>query len=252
MTEVISREYDGKVVLVTGAGVGIGRALASAFASAGARVAVNDLTPVNLDTTVEILMSEGGEVKDLVYDVANRMQCQAMVDEIIATWGHLDILVNAAQVVPQAVVLEMDEWDWRRTVDVNLSAAFFLCQAAGGVMRQQGSGVILNLGISEKSACDPAGLAAFLASKLGVVGLTLAASRELDAYGIRLHALCLDPAAYTAWLTWLRSEGLSSPERLEASLEADRMLEKILVQALYLCSEAAAHLNGQVIDLVNK
>lgn len=249
MTGTNKGEFRGKVVLVTGAGLGLGRALARAFASAGAWVCVNDLTPVNLDVTREVILSEGGAVKDLVYDVSNRMQCAAMIDEIVTAWGRLDILVNAARVIPRTTILEMDEWEWRRTMDVNLSAAFFLIQAAGQVMRQQGDGVIINFGVSENSLQSPADLGAFLASKMGIAGLTLAAMNEFDNCGVRLHTLCLHPAAFTAGFDWYPSENQVGCESPMLPMDEDSMLKDIIEQTLYLCSQDAANFTGKLVDL---
>src|SRR5574341_759193 len=101
-------EFEGKVVLVTGAGRGIGRAIAEAFAARGARVAANDITPVNLDETVRRITAAGGSCKGFVFDVAAKMPVQAMIEEIRDAWERIDILVNNAGVEPHASILEID------------------------------------------------------------------------------------------------------------------------------------------------
>ena len=138
-------EFAGKTVLVTGAGRGIGRVIAEAFAARGANVAANDVTPINLDVTVERITAAGGRCKGYVFDVAMKMPVQALIEQVREDWGSLDILVNNAGVEPHASILEMDEWDWRRTIDVNLSGPFFTIQSAARVMQQQGGGVIVNI-----------------------------------------------------------------------------------------------------------
>ena len=131
-------EFAGKTVLVTGAGRGIGRVIAEAFAAQGANVAANDVTPINLDVTVERITAAGGRCKGYVFDVAMKMPVQAMIEQVREDWGSLDILVNNAGVEPHASILEMDEWDWRRTIDVNLSGPFFTIQSAARVMQRAG------------------------------------------------------------------------------------------------------------------
>ena len=216
-------EFSGKVVLVTGAGRGAGRSIAQAFAAHGAIVAANDLTPINLDETIALIHTAGGQVKAYIYDVAKRMPVQALVEEVLDDWDRIDILVNCANVVPHAALLDMDEWDWQRTLDVNLSGPFYTMQQVGRAMREQGGGVIINLGAGQQEITNASDRAAYAASKSGLVGLTQAATQEFVKYNIRVNLVL--PAAHV-------NQDL-----------------KIAHKVLYLCSREAAHLTGQVIDL---
>ncbi len=119
--------FTDKVVLVTGAGRGIGRAIALAFAREGAHVAANDLTPVNLDQTVA---SADGRATAFLADVAMRAPVQAMVEQIREAFGRIDILVNNAGVEPHGSLLTLDEWDWARAMAVNRDRAL-LADAVG-------------------------------------------------------------------------------------------------------------------------
>jgi len=103
------RESAGQVVLVTGAGRGIGRAVAEAFAAQGARVAANDLTPVNLDPAVQAIETQGGEARAFLADVASKQAVQAMVEQVCETYGRIDVLINNAGVEPHASLLTLDE-----------------------------------------------------------------------------------------------------------------------------------------------
>lgn len=152
-------ELTDKIVLVTGAGKGTGRAIAEAFAARGALVAANDVTPVNLDETVARIQTAGGRVKAYVADIAKKMPVQTLVNAVQDEWGRIDILVNCAEVEPRATLLEMDDWDWQRTLDVNLGAR----------------------------AKAPEKRAAYLASKAGLVALTEQAAGEFAADNIRVY-----------------------------------------------------------------
>jgi NAD(P)-dependent dehydrogenase (short-subunit alcohol dehydrogenase family) len=207
-------EFRDKVVLVTGAGRGLGYASARAFALQGAVVAANDINPLSLDELVAECNAVGGQVRGYCFDVAKRMPVMALVSQVVEELGRIDIVINNAAVEPIVGLLEMDEWDWHRTIDVNLGGAFFVIQQAGRVMRQQGGGVIINIGANRSHA--RAQRSAYLASKAGLLTLTQEAARELAADNIHVHAVCAGEIG----------------------------LEKIL----FLCSQSAAHTTGQIIN----
>ncbi len=177
-------EFHDKVILITGAGKGLGRAIAEAFAARGAIIAANDITPVNLDETVRRITAAGGRARDYVFDAAKRLPATALVEQALADWGRVDVLVNHASVAPPAPLIFLDEWDWQRALDVNLSGPFFLIQRVAPIMRAQGGGSIINIGAPETAASP-----AYLASKAGLAGLTQAAARELAADNIRVHLI---------------------------------------------------------------
>jgi NAD(P)-dependent dehydrogenase (short-subunit alcohol dehydrogenase family) len=169
---------------VTGAGKGTGRSVAEAFAAKGARVAANDISPVNLDDTVAHILAAGGHVKAYVEDIAKKMPVQALLNALLDDFGQIDILVNCAEVEPQKSVLEMDDWDWQRTMDVNLNGAFLLTQSAGRIMKEKGTGVIVHVG---ERARDPQSRSAYFTSKAGLAALSALAACELSEFGIRVY-----------------------------------------------------------------
>lgn len=173
-----------KVVLVTGAGKGIGRKLAEELAARGAIIAANDISPINVEEVVNGIRAKGGQAKAYIEDVAKKVGAQMTVKSVEDDFGALDILINHAAVEPHTPLLDMDEWDWHRVLDVNLTGAFLMAQTAGRVMRAKGSGVIVNLvagtGEKEKEA------GAFLASKAGLDELSRQLARELNPHDVKV------------------------------------------------------------------
>ena len=242
-------DFKDKVVLVTGAGRGIGRAIAESFASHGALVAANDITPVNLDETARRIAAAGGRSKDYVFDISMKMPVQAMVEAVLQDWGRIDILVNNAGVEPHAALLDMDEWDWRRTIDVNLSGSFFTMQSVGRVMREQGGGVIVNIASIAGRAHGLKDRAAYVASKTGLIGLTREAARELAAYQIRVNAVC--PGIIETEMTAALRQDEAMLQKWLADIPQSRLglPEDVVNLVLFLCSDGAAYLTGQAINI---
>lgn len=182
------RDFSGRVALVSGAGKGAGRAIAEAFAASGARVAANDITPVNVEGVVSAILEAGGRAQAFVEDVAKKAAVQTMISRVTDEWGQLDFLVNCANVEPRAALLDMDEWDWHRTLGVNLTGAFLLMQSAGRVMREAGGGVIVNVAPVAGRA-DLLDRSAYVASKVGLAALTRQAAGELAQHNIRVYGV---------------------------------------------------------------
>jgi NAD(P)-dependent dehydrogenase (short-subunit alcohol dehydrogenase family) len=201
-------DFKGKVVLVTGAGKGSGRKLAEAFARHGAMVAANDISPINVEEVVEGIRALGGDARAYVDDIAKKVGAQALVKQVEDDLGRIDILVNHASVEPHFSLLEMDEWDWHRVLDVNLTGAFLVTQSVGRMMREQGGGMIVNLftvaGRDESSPAPahtepgqaehggPGKRAAFFISMAGLESLSQQAAREFAPFGIRVRAFSTD------------------------------------------------------------
>lgn len=190
-----------KVVLITGAGKGRGRALAEAFAQRGAIVAANDISPINVEEVVNDINRQGGSAKAYIEDVAKKLGAQHIINQVEDDFGRLDILIHHAAVEPHVPLLDIDEWDWHRVLDVNLTGAFLMTQSAGRVMRSKGSGVIVFL-ITEPTR-DEKSEAAFVASMDGLRGLARQSARELNPHGIHVFAV----------------EGLEAVEKVFALLE---------------------------------
>jgi NAD(P)-dependent dehydrogenase (short-subunit alcohol dehydrogenase family) len=191
------QDFKDKVVLITGAGKGSGRKLAETFARHGATVAANDISPLNVDELVTGIHALGGKARAYIEDVAKKVGAQALVKQVEDELGRIDILVNHAAVEPRSPLLDMDEWDWHRVLDVNLTGAFLMTQSVGRVMRVQGRGVIINLvtpiaGPSVAGRDESSQRAAFFASMAGLASFSQQATCELEPYGIRVHVAQTD------------------------------------------------------------
>jgi 3-oxoacyl-[acyl-carrier protein] reductase len=241
--------FEDQVVLITGAGRGIGKAIAQAFAQQAAIVAANDITPVNLEPTVAEITASGGRAQAYVVDIAKRLPCFGMVEQILHDWGRIDILINNAAVEPHAPLLEMDEWDWQRTLDVNLSGPFYLTQAVGRAMREQGGGCIVNIASIAGRAFGLRNRAAYVASKMGLIGLTRTAALELAPYNIRVNAVC--PGVIETEMTAALRQDEGMMQSWLASIPLGRLgkPEDVVGLVLFLCSPAAAYINGQAINV---
>jgi 3-oxoacyl-[acyl-carrier protein] reductase len=172
-----------KIILITGAGKGTGRALALAFAEHGAVVAANDISPINVEQVVAEIVTRGGQAKAYIEDVAKKVGAQYLVNSVEEDFGGIDILVNHAAVEPHTPLLEMDEWDWHRTLDVNLTGAFLMTQSTARVMQAKGQGLILNIVTESGSSV------AYLSSMAGLRALSASADSELSPHGIRVHTI---------------------------------------------------------------
>ena len=242
-------EFGDKVVLITGAGRGTGRQLALAFASLGAAVAANDINPLSLDETVRQAVQAGGKARPYIFDIAKRMPIEGMLAQVMEHFGRLDVLVNHAAVRPDAALLEMDEWDFHRTLDVNLGGPFFTTQLAGRVMRQAGAGSIINLVSFPGLDQFIKGHAAVSASQAGLLGLTQSAAAELAADHVRVNAVCCGPE----FLGILPSAGLDTIKLKDWSESHAQMQlgdhPEIARLVLFLCSEQATSVTGQIFNI---
>jgi NAD(P)-dependent dehydrogenase (short-subunit alcohol dehydrogenase family) len=241
--------FTDKVVLVTGAGRGIGRAIAIAFAQAGACVAVNDINPESCAKTVDEISACGGQAMACQADVANKLAVQSMLIDIEDRWGRVDILINNAGVEPHQPIVQLDEWDWNRTIDVNLKGAFLCSQSVGRMMQKQGGGVIVNIASIAGRAAGLRDRSAYVASKTGLIGFTKECAREFAAYNIRVNAVC-PGVIITEMTAHLRQNEVQMKKWLE-DIPLGRLgdPEDVTGLVLFLCSDAARYITGQAINV---
>jgi NAD(P)-dependent dehydrogenase (short-subunit alcohol dehydrogenase family) len=194
MTEHNERDHpeNARVALVTGGGGGIGQGVAFELARAGYRVVVSDTNAIAADRAADIVRAAGGTAITTTTDVTRKAEVDRMVQIAIEEFGRLDLLVNNAGIQVWKPLLELDESEWDRVIDVNLKGCFLCTQAAGRVMQRQGRGHIVNIGSGSNHVPFPQ-LASYTASKGGIEMFTKVAAVELGPMGIRVN--CLAPGA---------------------------------------------------------
>lgn len=243
---MFSVDLSGQVALVTGAGRGIGHAIARGLAAAGAAVALNDIDAASAQAAARDL---GGPARAFPADVGDPEAVRLLIDEIAASMGGPHIVVNNAGIEPVASLLELPVRDWQRTLDVNLSAAFYTSQAAGRRMRDAGGGVIVNIASIAGHNIPLPHRASYVASKAGLIGLTKECAREFAAYNIRVNAVC--PGVIETPMTAASRSNPAQVKKWLADIPQGRLgqPDDVVGLVLYLCSDGAAYLTGQAINI---
>jgi NAD(P)-dependent dehydrogenase (short-subunit alcohol dehydrogenase family) len=178
----------GKTVLITGAGSGLGLALANSLAEAGADIVAADIRPERLEQTSQCVRSHGRRMHPIALDVADPESCIGAVRDAVETMGRLDVLVNNAGTDVTAPIDELSEQEWLRVIDTNLNGPFVLARHAAMHMKRAGGGHIVNVASTAAKRAWP-NAAAYHASKWGLLGLSHALHAELRPNGIRVTAV---------------------------------------------------------------
>ena len=204
-------ELDGKVALVTGASSGIGKCTAKILASEGVRLALVGRNLERLNGAVNEINEADGEAQAFSVDLRYGSQVDQLVDDVVSTFGRIDILINSAFWGPPGSIEETNEDFWDRTLDSTLKSAFLCARAVTPFMKKNGSGRIVNIGsIAGKVGED--NRTAYCAAKWGLEGLTAALSIELAKYNIHIHLI--SPAA-TDTPFWRESGAILTPQVIE-------------------------------------
>ena len=244
---------ENKVSLITGAGSGIGQAIAVLFAREGSTVAVADLSSDAGRETVQQIRSAGGAAEFVQVDVSSAEQVRRAVDAVIERFGRIDILCNNAGIGVAATVVETSEDDWDRVMAVDLKGVFLGCKYVIPHMLRQGGGVIVNTS-SVAGMVGVLNRAAYCAAKAGIIGLTKSIAMDFVAQGIRANCVC-PGTVDSPWIQKILSQQpdpVAERQRMVERQPMGRMgkPEEIAAAALYLASDEAAFVTGTelVID----
>jgi 3-oxoacyl-[acyl-carrier protein] reductase len=233
-------DFSGKAVIVTGAGQGIGKAIAEALAKAGASVVINDLNPDRIETLVQSIQTKGGNAVGFQGDISNRYQTAALIERARDAFGKIDFMVNAAGVYKAESLLKVDEWDWRRQIEVNLTGTFFCTQLMSRVMVDEGGGVIINIASTAGHPNPIAQGIGYTSSKAAIIGLSKQAARELAPRNVRINSVC--PA-------YIEEPDMPSYDTPANAMERMGTAEEVASVVLFLCSDAARFITGQAVNV---
>ena len=234
----------GKTALVTGAGSGIGRAIALAFAREGAALMLAGRRTEPLQTVRQEVSAQGGTAHLHAADVSRQAEAQALVEAARSTLGRLDILVNNAGKTYDALVLRM-KWDaLEEALAINLKSVFYLSAAAGKVMLSQKSGAIVNVA-SVVALTGNAGQSAYVAAKAGVIGLTKSLAQEFSSRHIRVNAIA--PGFIDTDMTRGLPDAVKTQYLARVPLGRFGGADEVASAALFLAGDAAGYITGQVL-----
>src|SRR6266516_643903 len=246
---------DGKTALVTGAGRGIGRGIAMALAAAGSKVVVNDLGTWRdgegvgtcpAAQVVEEIKKLGGTAAANFGSVADYTQATAMVDQVIKTWGRIDILVNVAGILRDRMIFNMTKEEWAAVLAVHLDGTFYCTRAASIAMREQKFGRIISM--SSVSALGAPGQPNYAAAKAGIIGLTWSTANAMAKYNVTANAIMPSGATRMIDSTPRGKKVFEETGKWpsEQAVGTERDPDNVAPLVVFLSSDAAARVNGQV------
>jgi 3-oxoacyl-[acyl-carrier protein] reductase len=235
-----------KVAIVTGASRGIGRCIALALATQGAKVVASARNAEALDNLVEEIKQQGGEATAVVGDVAVDTDASELIDQAVAKYGQVDILVNNAGITRDGLLLRMKNEDWDAVLDTNLKGAFLCIRAAAKVMSKQRSGRIINIS-SVVGEMGNAGQANYCASKAGLLGLTKSVARELARRNVTVNAIT--PGFIVTDMTDDMTDKARQAMTEQIPLGRLGEVDDIANAVIFLASDQSSYITGQVLGI---
>jgi NAD(P)-dependent dehydrogenase (short-subunit alcohol dehydrogenase family) len=246
---------EGKVAIVTGSGQGVGRAIAEGLASAGASVVINDVGVTLTGETENVSAAEeaaaaiqanGGQAVANRDSVADWASAQRIVQTAIDTFGRIDIIVNNAGILRDAIFHRMEPEEWRAVIDVHLHGSFNISRAAATHFRQQQSGSYIHM-TSTAGLIGNFGQANYMAAKLGIVGLSRAIAMDMQRFNVRSN--CIAPFAWSRMVSSIPTE--TEADKVRVAKLKQMTPEKIAPMVAFLGSDMAKDVSGQVFAVRN-
>ena len=241
-----ARLLEKHVAIVTGAGQGIGLAIAEAFLAHGADVLIVDVDGDKVEAAAESLRSGSGRVEALRCDVTSEADQAALVQACLDRYGKLDVLVNNAGVTRDGYMTKMSEADFDLVLDVSLKGAWLGTRAVAPLFRGQGSGSIINMSSLSGKIGNP-GQTNYSAAKAGLIGLTKAAAKELGPSGVRVNAV--QPGLVRTAMTLAMKPEIFASKEAEVPLGRAGLPEEVAGAVVFLASPLASYVNGAVLEV---
>jgi 3-oxoacyl-[acyl-carrier protein] reductase len=238
--------FSDKVALVTGAGRGIGRAIALRLAQEGANIGVLDVNASNAEETAETIRGLGRQAVVLPTDVSDAEAVQQAVARLIESLGDLHVLVNNAGITRDMLIIKMKDEDWKKVVEVNLTSAFFCSKVVVKHMMRKRYGRIVNIS-SVVGLAGQAGQTNYAASKAGLIGFTKSLAKEVGSRGITVNAVA--PGFIPTALTDVLSEEQRAAAIAATPLGRLGTVEDIAKAVSFLASDEASFITGQVLSV---
>ncbi|WP_164103643.1 3-oxoacyl-[acyl-carrier-protein] reductase [Candidatus Laterigemmans baculatus] len=240
----ITADLKDQVAIVTGASQGLGKAIALALGSNGAKVVCLARNAAKLADTVSEIEAGGGTAEALACDVTDRAAAAAAIEDTAKRYGRLDILVNNAGITRDKLLRGMTDEQWDEVIATNLTSCFVCCRAAATIMRRAKSGRIINMSSISGIMGNP-GQTNYSASKAGMIGFTRSLSRELVSRGVTVNAVA--PGFIESEMTAELGEVVMAEVRKRIPAGRAGKPEDVAAAVLYLASPAASYVSGQVL-----
>jgi 3-oxoacyl-[acyl-carrier protein] reductase len=240
------KRLEGKVAVITGAGRGIGAAIARRFAVEGASVVLNSLSD-SASKVADEITSSGGKATAVQGDVSKADDAAKIIDTAVSFFGHLDILVNNAGITRDGLLMRMSEEDWDAVMDTNLKSVYLCCRAAlRPMLKSRGAGRIINLS-SVTGLAGNVGQANYAASKAGIIGLTKSLAKELASRQVTVNAIA--PGYITTDMTAKMTDEAKQSLLKRIPLGTLGTADDVASVAAFLASDEAKYITGQTLTV---